>query len=201
MSSSNENIRAGIITREQIDEEPYGFGVEWLEWDSEFRKTDLKYQDIVIGVNDHFYLKENREKQAPKAIGNYLETVYWSEQAAVDGQMVTLHLYRKGNKLSVQGRIHSQRQYLNANNKQILGVNGPERLGRDGFSSPWASWYEQFTKHAELYLTDRLWIRSIIDNRRLLNEHLEWKPRVDFLKHNYPGQFSEAVVADWEEVF
>lgn len=193
-------MRAGIKTREQIDSEPYGFAVEWIEWDSNFRESELRHQDIILGVNDYFYQKENREKDAPKAIGNYLETVFWSEQKAAENNTISLHIDRSGKRLSIQGKIQPPQQYSNANNKQTIGLNGPERLGKDGFPSPWASWYEQFIKHAERFLTDRLWIKSVFDSKRLLAEHLEWKPRVDYLKERYPCRFSETVDDDWEEV-
>jgi hypothetical protein len=191
---------SGIRTRQNVDEDPYGYIVEWIEWDSDFRNSNLQYADIIIAVNDKSYLKENCVADHPKAIGNYLESTYWAEQESKDGQTIILHVFREGQLLSISGKIHQQQVYLNTENRQTIGLNGPLRMSNDGFSSPWANWYENFVRHASLYLDDKRWERITIDNRKILQEHLEWKERIDYLVKHYPGRFAEQALYDWENV-
>ena len=200
MNAAGSTITSGIKTREQLDDTPYGHAVEWIDWDSDFRSSGLQCQDLILGVNGKDYLKENRDRESARAIGNYLESTFWAEQGGVNGQIITLSVYRDGQRLSIKGKIQEQSFYVNAENRQTLGLNGPVRLANDGFASAWAGWYEKFMRHASLYLTDRRWIRSHIDNRKVLAEHMEWHERVVFLVKKYPGRFAENLLLDWEEV-
>ncbi|MGF2413892.1 hypothetical protein [Ferruginibacter sp.] len=200
MSDQTITIVTGIKTRENIDEEPYGYIVEWMEWDSDFRNSTLQHADIIVGVNGKMYLKENREIDNPKAIGNYLESAWWEELRSIDGQTIILQVIRDGQPLSVSGKLMQQQFYLNAENRATIGLNGPVRMSNDGFSSAWGGWYEKFVRHASLYLDDKRWERSAINNRNILLEYQEWKPRIDFLVKKYPGRFADAVLIDWEKV-
>lgn len=200
MSAATNTLRSGIKTRENPDGEPYGHAVEWIEWDSDFRNSTLQHGDIIVGVNDKVYLKQNRESESPKAIGNYSESTYWAEQSGRDGQTINLKICREGTSLAISGTIQEQQFYTNAENRQTLGLNGPARLSNDGFANAWASWYEKFVWHASRYLDDKRWERSVIDNRRMLGEHHEWKERVDYLVKKYPGRFADMALSDWEKV-
>lgn len=200
MSDTVNALVSGIKTREYLDEEPYGHAVEWIEWDSDFRNSALQHRDIIIGVNDKEYLKQNRESESAKAIGNYLESTYWEEQAAREGQVINLKIFREGKLLSVSGIIQEQKIYTNSDNRQTLYPNGPTRISNDGFASPWSIWYEKFQWHASRFLNDKRWERSIIDNRRMLIEHHEWKERIDYLLKKYPGRFADILLSDWEKV-
>ena len=135
MNPITSTVTSGIKTREQGDNDPYGHIVEWIEWNSDFRNGDLQHADIIIGVNDKKYLKENRVIDHPKAIGNYLESTWWVEQGIDDGQTITLQVFREGQVLSVPGKIQEHQLYFNAENRQTIGVNGPTRMNNDGFSS------------------------------------------------------------------
>jgi hypothetical protein len=194
------SLTTGIKTRSNNTEDPYGYIVEWLEWDSGFRNSTLQYADIIIGVNEKIYVKENQEKDQPKAIGSYLESSFWNEHDAMDGQEIVLHVLRENKQLSIKGKILQQQIYLNEEGRQCFGVNGPPRMSNDGFASVWANWYEKFVHHSGLYIDDKRWERSAIDNRRILEEHVEWKDRIDYLVQHYPGDFSTAVLTDWELV-
>ena len=80
MNPVKNSMTSGIKTNENLDDDPYGHKVEWIEWDIDFRRSDLQHADIIVAVNDKSYLKENRNSEYPKAIGNYLESTYWAEQ-------------------------------------------------------------------------------------------------------------------------
>jgi hypothetical protein len=198
MSTQSSDLSSGIKTREQYDEEPYGHKVEWVEWDSDFRNSELQLGDIITGVDDKHYLKEAREKEFPKAIGNYLESTYWQEQGGKDGQTIRLHVLRDGKPLTIAGKIRQHLFYYDANQKPAMGPGGPARLSNDGFSSPWMSWYEKFVRNASIYLGDPLWERSRINNVKILEEQLEEKPRIEHLQKSYPGPFADKAFDDWK---
>ena len=151
-------------------------------------------------MNEKKYLKENREQEQSKAIGNYLESTYWTEQDIRDGQSIVLEVFRDGKSLNITGKIQQQQTYLNADNRLTIGVNGPTRLSNDGFASAWINWYEKFVAYTRHYIDDKRWERSTIDNRRLLAEYYEWRERIGYLLIHYPGRFANTVLADWEKV-
>lgn len=190
-------ISTGIKTRIHEDD-PYGYSVEWMNWDSEFRKTSLRHGDIITGVNDKLYSRATRDADHARSVGNYLESTFFAETGCTTLQPVILHIDRDGEKLEISGLLSEPQHYFNSDGKTVIGENGPVRLTNDGFSSSWANWYEKFENHLSLYLDDPRWERNSLDNRRRLAEHWEWKPRVDFLASNYPGRFTDTVVADWE---
>jgi len=78
----NTSISSGIKTRELLNNDIYGHRVEWISWDSDFRQRNLQIGDIITGVNDKEYRKENRGGEFPRAIGNYHEHIYWEKQNA-----------------------------------------------------------------------------------------------------------------------
>jgi hypothetical protein len=199
MTTATNAITTGIKTRIN-SEEPYGYIVEWINWDSPFRESGLQHADIIIGIDDKKYLKENKNSDHPKSPGNYLESSFFEEKGLRDGHTITLHIIRDGQSLSVTGPLHEQRVYLNSDQKMIMGDNGPKRLSNDGFSSAWSSWYEKFVSYLLHYIDDKRWERATLDNRRLLKEHQEWKERVDYLQQKYPGRFASMALADWEKV-
>ena len=62
MDTATEALSSGIKTRQHIDEDPFGYLVEWIEWDSDFRNSELQHADIILALNEKKYLKENREQ-------------------------------------------------------------------------------------------------------------------------------------------
>ncbi len=201
MTATNSDLRAGIDTREQFDEDPYGYKVEWIKWDSDFRNTDLRPGDTILGINDILYQKEFRQQEMSRAMGGPMEPAHWQEQGAGDGHTINLNVWRDGQTLNISGKIHSHRFYYDAHQKPALGPNGPNRISNDGFNSPWMSWYEQFVKKASIILSDPLWERSRINNLKLLEEHNAEKVRVDFLTEKFPGPFAESVLSDWHRMY
>ncbi len=58
------NVRTGLRTDEELESEPYGFRVTWIDWDSPFRGTDLRIGDLVVAVDGEPY---GRVKRLPGA--------------------------------------------------------------------------------------------------------------------------------------
>ncbi len=191
---------SGIQTREARDNHPYGFIIEWINWDSYFRNSNLEPGDMITGLNNKKYTKEMSEPDRSKAIGNFLESTYWEEHGGKDGDNILLEVWREGKMIEVPGKISKLQVYLDKEERLALSPDGPTRLNNDGFSSAWSNWYEKFQRHASRYIADWKWERSAIDNRSILSEHLEWKPRIDYLVKNYPGRFADMLLKDWEKV-
>lgn len=200
MTDENAGYTTGIKTRIKNNTSTFGYAVEWMEWDSEFRNTDLQFGDIIIGVNDKMYSEDEKNIENTRAIGNYLEATFFEETGWNVKEPVTLHIVRDYKKADIVGNLRRPAIYFNKEQRRILGDSGPDRLANDGFSTAWASWYERLVQHLKLYIDDKRWERSSIDNRMKLAEHLEWKERVDFLCNKYPCSFSKTVLGDWQLV-
>lgn len=200
MNEAAEIYSTGIKTRIESSKRPFGYSVEWMEWDSDFRNRGLQYGDIIIGVNEKMYTEENKNAENTKAIGGYLEATFFEESGWNLQQPVVLRIVRDEVTIEISGLLRKQRTYFDKDNRPLLGAKGPVRMSNDGFSSAWASWYERLTHHLTLFLDDKRWERSAIDNRRILAEHKEWKTRIDFLCAKYPGGFADTVLADWKLV-
>lgn len=200
MSDTNPDLYTGITTRERLEHVPYGHEVEWIAWDSDFRNSDLHHGDIIVAVDGKRYLKETRDKEFSKAVGNYAEPAYWKEISAKPGQQVNLEVWREGKTLTITGKLQPQQFYYTPDKRSAMGPGGPERLVNDGFSSPWSGWYEKFVKNASMRLTDPRWERTRINSLNAMEEHMADKERVDFLMKTYPGPFADALLSDWEAV-
>lgn len=201
MSSPVSDVSTRIKTREQLEEEPYGFRVEWIEWDSHFRNSDLQIGDLVVGANDKRYQKDLRNKESMRAVGGVTESTFWAEQQAQEGQTVTLHILRHGSLLEIQGKLVAYPFYYDKEQKGALAPGGPARLTYDGFFSTWSSWYETFVKNVAMRLEDPIWEKYRIDNLKVLEEHEKEKERVDFLLATYPGLFADTVKNEWQRVY
>lgn len=201
----SDDIRTGLTTTEDAPEArdlgPYGFRVTWIGWDSGFRDTGLRIGDRIVGVDEHRYTRDERKELLAhgNAIGGYAETQYWAAHGGRDGARVTLHVWRKGETFEVAGTIRADRFYYTRDEKAALGPGGPPRLGNDGFGSAWSSWYERFVSEGSRILDGGL-RRHGVNNRMSLADHLEQRPRIDYLLANYPGAFADAAQRDWQTI-
>ena len=198
MTDETAAYATGIKTRINSSKIPFGYSVEWMEWDSNFRNTGLQCGDIITGVNNTMYSEEEKSVENAKAIGNYLEAAFFEELGWNNLQPVTLHIVRDDERIDITGKLRKPVTYFSKEQRRILGDNGPERLANDGFSSAWASWYEKLVRHLIRFIDDKRWERAALDNRMMLTEHLEIKERIDFLCKKYPGRFADTVLSDWE---
>ena len=199
----SDTVETGLQTDEDSPEVtdlgPYGFRVEWIEWDSGFRGTDLRIGDRIVGVDDLRYDRSRRKEMIRQAIGGYAESQYWKKRGTRDGTRVSLHVWRKGKILSIEGPLRAERFYYTPDMKPAIAPGGPDRIRTDGFSSSWPSWYERRVADAVRVL-DRGFRQGSFDSRMLLAAHLDEKPRVDYLVEHYPGRFAERVQQDWQRV-
>jgi len=196
-SRKSDSIRTGIITSEMLEAQPYGFRVTWIEWDSAFRQRDLHIGDRIIAVDGQPYRLETRKPDG-FGIGQYAETTFWERKGGRDGQQVTLTVWRAGKAIDIRGTLRADRFYYAKNEKSALGPGGPERLATDGFDTAWSHWHEKRVAFAVRVLDDG-WRRHI-NNRMMLAEHDEEKPRIDYLVAHYPGPYAEAMKQDWKRV-
>ena len=94
-----QSISTGIKTEQVLDPDPefYGFRVDWIEWDSPFRDTDLQIGDPVQGVDgvhypatpswlaplDDYLTELNRLTVSPEAYKQRLDQSFRSEGTLV----------------------------------------------------------------------------------------------------------------------
>lgn len=188
----SSELESGI----QTEVMPDGFRVEWIHWDSDFRKSGLDIGDYIVGVNGK---PLDREKHS-KAVGQYAENQLWDEIGATTEQPITLNVIRDGKtSFDVQGKLHAHYFYYDAAQKPALAPGGPTRLSNDGFDEPWSSWLEKTIKKYS-YALLRMWVQRSFNTRTELAQHLESKDRIDFLLKKYPGPFADAMLKDWTRV-
>ena len=203
-----DTITAGIHTSMEEKAVPFGYRVTWIEWDSNFRDSELKIGDRILGVNGKRYTREDYRHH--HAIGDYRESAYWDEHGAEDGQAIELAVLRGAEEISVSGKLRAERLYLDDQDRRTMGEGGPLRNivekdenGQRIFDTSWANWYEQMTNGRQgsfPYVLDGGWQRSSFNNRKSLNTHLEHQRRIDYGIEHYPGDFIDELVKDYERV-
>jgi hypothetical protein len=153
-------------------------------------------------------LQTRSQRQGPKLIGQHAEAQGWKERGAKDGTAVILTVRRRSPKaegtvtVDVRGQVLANRQYRSADNRPLMAPNGPQRMASDGFDSAWSSFYESergFVRLATRVL-DGGFSNGKFDNRMLLADLLQWKPRVEYVLKHHPGPFATALSQDFEEV-
>lgn len=208
-----DSLRSGLVTSPMLDADPPSIRVSWIHWDSGFRGSGLQVGDQIIAINGDRIVRpqtlQERQRMGPKLIGQYAEHQGWTERRAGDGTAVTLTVLRRPavgegiQQLQITGKVLAERSYRSASNQPLLGPGGPQRMFQnDGFSSSWASWYEEergFARFGERVL-DGGFRSGRITSRSLLRDLLEWQDRVDLLVKRYPGPFSRAVSEDFERL-
>jgi len=200
LSKPSDTIRTGLVSDEMLEAKPYGFRVSWVRWDSEFRGTELRIGDRIIGVDGTRYTLATRPTGGGIGVGQWNEPSVWKKRGAGDGTKITLTVWRKGKVFDVSAKLRAERFYHGKDGKRALAPGGPDPLfQKDGFDSAWQSWYEELVKR-ESYVLDGGWQRGSFNNRQLLAEQRDDKKRVDLLVSKYPGKFAETVAADWKRV-
>ena len=192
-----DSLTSGVVTDEEMDGDPYCFRVTWIRWHSGFRGSGLRIGDRVLGLDGVRYDRAAR-KEYPKAFGQYSESQHWEEMGTRDGQTVTLTVKRGREVLEVKGRILAERRWRNAKERVTIGPDGPEEQANDGLGyDGWSSWLEKSIEGIGSRVLDGGWRRGpVSQSRMMLADHLEQKPRVDFLVKTYPGPFAAATLED-----
>ena len=203
-----DDITTGVHTSVEDKAVPFGYRVTWIEWDSNFRDSELQIGDRILGVNGESYTKQDYRHH--HAIGDYRESAYWDSKSATDGQEIELNILRGAEEQSVTGQLRAQRLYLDDEDRRIMGEGGPLRNivekdenGQRIFDTSWANWYEQMTNGRQgsfPYVLDGGWQRLSFNNHKLLGGHLDHQMRIDYAIENYPSDFTDALVHDYEQV-
>lgn len=200
-----------LTTREMFDADPPALRIIAVAWDSAFRLTELRVGDQIVVVNgtpvERPSTPEARQRASPRAVGQYGETAVWAEAGLGEGAPVSLTLRRRNvpgagwRTLDVVAALRSPPNLRNADNQPLLGPGGPQEMyEKDGFDSPWGSWYEgevlpEFAK----ILDDPLYALSQT-TRHHVERNEGWRKRIALLEAKYPGPFAAAVRADFEAV-
>ena len=182
-----------------------GFRVTWIDWNSDFRNSDLQIEDIIVGYDEVSLEPFLESGKHGSAIGQHGETTYWQNLGGIKhGHAITLKVFREGIKeiLEISGKLLARRFYSDsaaAEGKRSLGPGGPPSMTRDDFSSAWSGWYEKLVWKMS-YILDGGWDHKNINSKKELQEHVEHKKRIDFLQEKYPGPFADVILSDWQKV-
>ena len=205
----HDNIRTGLTTANALDHDPPSLRVSWIAWDSGFRGSGLQIGDHIIAVDGERVSQPATLPDLQRAIrelpGGLGESAVWAARGLKDGSALTLTIRRRRYPgegwltLDVTGKVLAERTYSYPTGRRAMGATGPDGLANDGFDGPWSSWYEKRVFDWTRVL-DGGWDRSRFDTRRALADHLEARPRVDWLAEQCPGPFAAAVQADWVAV-
>lgn len=169
--------------------------VTWIPWDSGFRGSGLRVGDAIIGHGDIRYTLQTVE--AHEGVGDANFAKYLERIQAKPDDFISLIVLRRDREVTITGRIGGQRSYRNADNKRILGEQGPLEWEKDGFDYSWDAWYRQFISDAKSCMSG--WDYFVGTNTKSLAERLPaYSARIEFLETKYPGAFAQAVREDYE---
>ena len=119
-----------------------GFRVTWIDWDSDFRNTDLQIEDVIIGYDDVSLEQFLEPGKHGSAIGQHGETTYWQKLGLKHGHTITLKVFREGEKdiLEISGKLLAHRFYTDLAEKE----GGKRALGSWRSSKYNARWVFRF---------------------------------------------------------
>ena len=104
-----------------------GFRVTWIDWDSDFRDSDLQIEDVIVGYGNVSFEPFLEPGKHGSAIGQYGETTYWQKLGIKHNQEIALKVFREGieEPLEISGKLLAQRFYYDVKEKRALGPGGP----------------------------------------------------------------------------
>ena len=194
-SKPGTDVVSGVHTEALLENDPPGFRVTWIDWDSDFRR-ELCFNDLITGVNGQSLSPFLQPGKLSKGVGQPAEGQYWAEIGATAGQEIELAVVRDDNTVAVTGRLGTNWFHYDREGKPALGPGGPARMSSEKFGDPWMSWLEKLQSKVSLLLT-RGWTNKGLNNRQELERLLEQKPRIDYLLATWPGPFAQTVHNDW----
>ncbi len=194
-SKAGTDVRSGIQTEALLEDDPPGFRVTWIDWDSDFRRA-LRFNDLITGVNGRSLSSFLQPGKLSKGVGQAAEGQYWEEIGATAGQEIALDVVRDDAVVEVKGQLGTDWFHYDHDGKPALAPGGPARLATDGFDEAWMGWLEKLQSKLSLILTLG-WTYRSLNSRAELKSLLEQQPRIDFLLTRRPGPFAQAVHEDW----
>lgn len=194
-SRAGTDVRSGIVTESDLESEPPGFRVTWIDWDSDFRR-ELRLNDLVIAVDGRPLDALLKPGSLYAGVGQPGERTYWEQIGAGAGSEIDLTVVRDGVEAVASGRLGTDWFHYDAEGRPAIGPGGPARLANDGFDSPWMSWLESLQRKLSIILTVG-WAARSFTSRRELGELLDERPRLDVLLSRWPGAFAQTLAEDW----
>jgi hypothetical protein len=200
-------LTTGLTTLDALDDAPVHFRVTWIAWDSPFHATELQVGDRIIAVDGVSVSRPDDPRERARIVQHFIgqgaEPQQWSARQLAAGAPLTLRVRRRTSprgwtELEVTAPLAEKVGYRNADNRIVLGPDGPDTMARDEFSESWGSWYEQrmvpmlshaldVDRHTGTFVTRAEWKR--------LGEH---ERRVVFAAERYPGPWSSALTRDYQ---
>lgn len=173
-----------------------GFRVTWIAWDSGFRRSGLAIGDVIVAVNGESVAPYLLPGKFHGQIGQANESYAWQQRGWSSERDLTLTVLRFAEQHEVTGQLRFERLYRTPQQRSALAPGGPGTISNDGFTSPWSGWYERLVFKLSVIL-DGSWYRQRLNTRQELKELDEHAERIEYLANNHPGDFADAVLADW----
>ena len=79
-----------------------GFRVTWIDWNSDFRNTDLQIEDVIVGYDDVSLEPFLESGKHGSAIGQYGETTYWQKLGLTHNHTIHLKVYATDKSLQLK---------------------------------------------------------------------------------------------------
>lgn len=194
-SKPGTDVRSGVVSESDLENDPPGFRVVWIDWDSDFRR-ELRLNDLITGVNGQPLTALLQPGKVYAGVGQPGERTYWEQVGAIAGSEVALTVVRDDADVVATGHLGTDWFHYDADGRPAIGPGGPARLANDGFDSPWMSWLEKLQRQLSIILTLG-WTARGFNNRRELAELLDERPRIEYLRAHWPGSFADTLAADW----
>lgn len=204
------DLTSGLSTLAQLDAPVPHLRISWMAWDSPFRGTGLHVGDQIMAVNGQPIVSASitlaeQTKLTPTLIGQYAEHQGFEAAGLRQGSTLTLSVRRRAStqgwaELNVQAPLAERTTHRNAANQELLGQGGPQTYDSDNFNSGgWGAWYNESLQRTLSYLLDvdrhTGTFVSRYEAKALRETHGD---RVAFASMNYPGTWSQALKADYD---
>lgn len=113
------DLCSGIKPDGQIENDPRGFLVTWIDWDSDFRRH-LRINDLIVGVNGQSLAPFLQPGKMGKGVGQPGEPSYWNDIGAKHDDVIALSVLRDGEPVTVEGKLHLEYFYYDAQGKTAI---------------------------------------------------------------------------------
>lgn len=174
-----------------------GFEVEWLQWFSHFRKTDLDVGYLITeidGVNVERFMDDNNSLLPAPTL--YNEATYWETNTFQKERSLRIVAHKKGKRIIVEASLAESQNYRQGV-RSTLGPDGPFRDERESFHESWGVWYEALIKKLG-YLFNDCWKRKSFNNTVEMELLFQEQERMEMLLEKYPNTMTKVLYGDYQ---
>ncbi|TRW17603.1 PDZ domain-containing protein [Glacieibacterium frigidum] len=197
------DLTSGLTTFIDKSVEPWRLRVEAIAWASPFRGSGLLVGDTIVIADGVAMEPPAFGNRTWELVGQYGEDARFRSAGRNAGDEIKLWVKRgrpgaEGEVFTVIAPLVERQSWRNADNRELLGPDGPVTMERDGFDGSWMGWAEPFQRlMAKLLDVERRTVsfNGDFEARELVERH---GARVALAVERYPGRWSASVKEDYE---